>query len=438
MKGKGALDRRILKLALPAIANNITVPLLGLSDSIIAGHLGTASAVGAMAVGAMMLNVVYWLCGFLRAGTTGLTAQAFGAGDGYLCRDILKKGLATAAMISVAVLALQIPLAAGLLALLAPGAEVAAPASLYFSICVWAVPAQLAMMAASGWFIGLQNTAAPMAVAVGVNVLNIALSMTLTFGFGMGFAGIAIGTLAANWAGAAALLLYASRYRRRLPEGNAGRKVEWRRLFSVNTYLFFRSGCIISVSLAVTAIGSRLGDDILAGNAVMMQFFIFFSYFMDGFAFAGEGLVGAAYGARDSRTLHATVTRLLQWGAVMAVTFGAVYLFASRGITALITDGPEVRKQVDSMAVWVVALPPVTVCAFLFDGIFIGLARMWTLLWTTMAATAVFFAVALCGASPGAEGGNAMLWLGFEAYLFMRGLLLGLEYLKIRNKSLTL
>ena len=448
-----SVDREILRLALPAIVNNITVPLLGLCDTAIAGHLGSAIFLGAMSVGAMMLNVIYWLCGFMRMGTSGLTAQAFGAGDMPAGRDVLSKAMTIAACLSVTAILLQTPLLRLLLAVIGPDPEVTAYASLYFRICIWAAPAQLGIMAVSAWFIGRQNTVVPMTVAIGVNVINILMSLLLVFVWHCGFAGIAAGTLTAAWIGFAGALLFV---RRELAgessktgdriktkdnaDGNAGAKgrVRWKLFFSVNGNLFFRSACIMCVSLTMTSVGARLGELTLAANAVIMQFFLFFSYFMDGFAFAGEALVGRAAGARDGGMLHLCVRSLLRWGAWMALAFLLVYMVASGPITSLLTDVASVRQAVDEMHIWVVVLPPVAVSAFIFDGIFIGLARTGSLLVSTLIASAIFFATVFLGPRIGETLSNPLLWTAFEIYLLMRGVLLASEYVKIQRKSLIL
>lgn len=453
---------------MPAIFNNITVPLLGLSDTAITGHLGSEAYMAAMAVGAMMFNVVFMLCGFLRMGTTGLTALASGASDRAMIRDVLRKSLIIAGVISVTVLLLQRPLATGLIILISPDRGVGELAMMYYRAVVWSVPAQLGIMAMSGWYIGRGNTFIPMCVSVGVNIVNILASLTLVFGLGLGFKGVAYGTLAANWIGVAAFVVLvrgewvrlkesSSRRgkqdymsagdgeRREMPDGS---HVRWSRFFAVNTNLFLRSACIMGVSLAMTSAGARLGDVTLAANSVMMQFFLFFSYFMDGFAFAGESLVGHSIGASDGASLRRTVRALIAWGGVMALIFTLVYLFASRPITALLTDTQSVRGAVSATEGWLVALPAVTVSAFIFDGIFIGMARTRPLLTVTLVASLVFALILnsdmLHGAFHGAWqcGGfissNGLLWLAFEAYLLLRGVLLALKYLKLQRKSLIL
>lgn len=437
------INRQILRLALPAIVNNVTVPLLGLCDTAVAGHLGSASYIGAMAVGAMMLNVIFWLCGFLRMGTSGLTAQAYGARDERMSRDVLVKSLTIAAALSLLAIAIQSPLLALLLRVIGPDPAVRDLASLYFRICIWGAPAQLGIMAASGWFIGRQNTVVPMGVAIGVNIVNILLSLTLVFGFRLGFTGIAVGTLCAGWTGLAAILLLVRKNSKVdnevkvLTPRSAG-TVGWGRFFRLNSDLFFRSACIMCVSLAMTSVGARLGETILAANAVIMQFFLFFSYFMDGFAFAGEALVGKAAGARDRELLRSSVSGLVRWGAAMAILFFLVYLAGARTITGFLTDNETVREAVADMGIWIMILPPVTVAAFIFDGVFIGLARTRVLLIVTLAASTAFFTLAFLASGPGKLPGNRLLWLAFETYLLLRGVLLAFVYLKNQRKSLIL
>ena len=278
------IDRNILRLAVPAILSNITVPLLGLSDTFITGHLGSERYIAAIAVGTMMANAVFWLFGFLRAGTTGLTAEAWGRGDNEAGRRIFTASFLLAAAIGLALVLASYPLARLMIAIMAPPEATARLAVRYFMLIVLAAPAQLVTMAVTGWMIGRQNTVWPMVVAISVNVINIALSFVLVFAVGTGFTGVAVGTLVANWSG----LLIALGLARRLAAGTGlwcGRRelasgFDVRRFFRVNSDLMMRSVCILAVPYAMTAFGARLGDITLAVNAVIMQFFLFFSYFI--------------------------------------------------------------------------------------------------------------------------------------------------------------
>lgn len=295
----------------------------------------------------------------------------------------------------------------------------------------------LCVMVLTGWFLGLQDTVRPMSVAISTAVVNVGASVGLVFGLKMGFEGVAYGTLLANWFGFALALVLAVRFptRRNLPGGGEvlfdnpvrvlGRGRGLRRFFAVNTDIFFRSACIMGVSMGVTAVGARCGSLILAANAVMMQFMTLFSYFMDGFAFAGEALCGRYTGASAHAMLRRCVRVLLGWGGIMALLFGSTYLIFGNGIIALITDRPDVMAMAGSFRPWLVALPPVAVAAFLFDGVFIGLTATRRMLGATLAAAAVFFAIVLLVPAPDVWWRNATLWTAFLAYLLTRGLVLG-------------
>ncbi len=430
------IDRSILSLALPAIVNNITVPLLGLCDTAVAGHLGDAASIGAVAVGAMMMNVIFWLCGFLRAGTSGLTAQAYGSGSAESLFAVLKQAITIGLCIALAVILLKTPLLKLFLYIISPQPSVEALASTYFNIGVWGAPAQLIVMACSGWFIGRQNTVLPMFVSVGMNVLNIVLSVTLVFLLKIGFAGIIWGTLTASWCGAIAILLCVRHVKIKLRksasirQSGSGTAITYRKFFGVSADLFLRSACIMSVSMAMTSVSARLGNLPLAANAVMTQFFLFFSYFMDGFAFAGEALVGKAVGACSHDELREAVKSLMRWGVWMALSFTLIYLVGSDPIVSLLTDDASVRSAVSQMNLWLTLLPAITVMAFIFDGIFIGWAKTRPLFVTTLIATAIFFSVIFLSHS--ATPSMALLWTGFEIYLFLRGALLMLIYRKIK------
>lgn len=428
----GRVNREIMRLAVPAILTNIAIPLLGLCDTAIAGHLGAASYIGAIAVGAMMLNVVYWGFGFLRAGTTGLAATSLGAGNYAAVRDVLFKAIALALAISAVVVTGREMLLSLLLKITSPDPDVSEYASRYFMICVWAAPAQLCTMAVTGWFIGMQTTVAPMVVSVGTNLLNIVLSLLFVLQFGMGFEGVAYGTLAATWAGLIVAAVIAMRIlSTRCPKTDISKiegAIPLKKFFSVNTDLFLRSLFMIAVSLAVTAIGSRMGTVPLAANAVIMQFFIFFSYFMDGFAFAAEALVGKALGAHDYPRLREYVRILLCWSAAMAVSFFIIYLAAGDSIAAFLTDRPEVKEEVATLRFWILLLPPITVAAFIFDGIFIGLTRIRPMLLSTFVGALLFVAVEWAGAYTDFATPQNVLWCAFESYLLARGAILAMRY----------
>ncbi len=424
------LNREILRLTIPAIVSNITVPLLGLSDTAIAGHLHSDSFIAAIAVGSMMLNVTFWLFGFLRMGTTGLTAQAFGAGDVKRLSETLSRALVLGGFIGLLLLICSVPLRETLLAVISPEGDARQLASEYYSICILSAPAILATTAIQGWLFGMQTTLLPMVISVSVNLINIATSVSLVFIFRMGFIGVAFGTLAANWLGLGIALVMA---RRKSPGkmwcGWKGVFADGglRRFFSVNTDIFFRSACIMAVSLSTTAIGARLGELTLAVNAVMMQFFHFFSFFMDGFAFTAEALTGRFAGARDFAMLIRSRRALLLWSAGMAAFFFIIYSLFSSEMASLLTDSQRVITGVEQYRIWLMLIPPLTVAAFIYDGFYIGLTATRRMLTATLTAAIVFFSVCFLSLDGITFPDNDQLWAAFLAYLLTRGGLLALQ-----------
>lgn len=427
------LNKEILRLSIPAIISNITVPILGLSDTTISGHLGSELYIGAIAVGTMMFNVVFWLFGFLRMGTTGLTAQAYGARDNDECRKLLVRACALGLIIGVVILLLHIPIRWLLLLLISPEGQVADYASDYFNICIWGAPALLFNMAVMGWFLGVQNTVVPMIISVSVNIVNIILSLCFVFLFDMGFEGVAYGTMISNWVGVGIAILYVLKfYEWRFPKicrTDILQLSDMGRFFKINTDIMFRSACIMSVSLTVTSIGAQLGALTLAANAIIMQFFILFSYFMDGFAFAAEALSGKFVGARDLHNLKRVINRLLLWALGVASVFTIIYIGGYKFIVSFITNEANVIATVDKYSLWLKLIPLVTVAAFIYDGIYIGLTATRQMLIATFLSAMAFLSI--CFIHP--FGGNLIdlpqnhtLWIAFLTYLLLRGVMLGL------------
>lgn len=427
------LNKEILRLSIPAIISNITVPILGLSDTTISGHLGSELYIGAIAVGTMMFNVVFWLFGFLRMGTTGLTAQAYGARDNDECRKLLVRACALGLIIGVVILLMHIPIRWLLLLLISPEGQVADYASDYFNICIWGAPALLFNMAVMGWFLGVQNTVVPMIISVSVNIVNIILSLCFVFLFDMGFEGVAYGTMISNWVGVGIAILYVLKfYEWRFPKicrTDILQLSDMGRFFKVNTDIMFRSACIMSVSLTVTSIGAQLGALTLAANAIIMQFFILFSYFMDGFAFAAEALSGKFVGARDLHNLKRVINRLLLWALGVASVFTIIYIGGYKFIVSFITNEENVIATVDKYSLWLKLIPLVTVAAFIYDGIYIGLTATRQMLIATFLSAMAFLSI--CFIHP--FGGNLIdlpqnhtLWIAFLTYLLLRGVMLGL------------
>ena len=426
------LNKEILRLSIPAIISNITVPILGLSDTTISGHLGSELYIGAIAVGTMMFNVVFWLFGFLRMGTTGLTAQAYGARDNDECRKLLVRACALGLIIGVVILLMHIPIRWLLLLLISPEGQVADYASDYFNICIWGAPALLFNMAVMGWFLGVQNTVVPMIISVSVNIVNIILSLCFVFLFDMGFEGVAYGTMISNWVGVGIAILYVLKFYewrfQKICRTDILQLSDMGRFFKINTDIMFRSACIMSVSLTVTSIGAQLGALTLAANAIIMQFFILFSYFMDGFAFAAEALSGKFVGARDLHNLKRVINRLLLWALGVASVFTIIYIGGYKFIVSFITNEENVIATVDKYSLWLKLIPLVTVAAFIYDGIYIGLTATRQMLIATFLSAMAFLSI--CFIHP--FGGNLIdlpqnhtLWIAFLTYLLLRGVMLG-------------
>lgn len=440
-KSKG-LNKQIARIAFPAIVSNLTVPLLGLCDTAVTGHLGHPRFVAAIAAGSMMLNVLLWSLGFLRMGTTGLTAQAFGSGVKSECRLMFTRALMLALSLGVLLVALQTPLEWLIIKVIGCDESVSQLAGRYFRICIWGAPAILGTMAISGWFLGMQNSTRPMIIAISTNIVNIFASVILVFPLGLGFSGTAIGTLLANWISLLLSVWLVVRFcGGKLPLSSLKKALDFsglRRFFKVNKDIFFRSFFIMAVSLGVTAIGARIGELTLAANAVVMQMFLLFSYFMDGLAFAAEALSGKAVGAQNRSMLRDSVRRLLVWSCVVALIFTICYIVGYRVFAALLVPEHKIIVLLDDLRIFIWLLPFSSMLAFIFDGFFIGLTATRIMLIVTAVASMVFFAVNFFLPSVGAEDSVERLWIGFEAYLFIRGAALALSYRRAERKALRL
>ena len=425
------MDKNILKIAIPAIISNIIVPLLGLIDLTIAGHLGATEFIGAIAVGATMFNLTYWNFGFLRMGTTGLTAQAFGSRDRRQMAENLYRSTALAILLGIGIIILQRPVEWLLLEAIGPTEETRRLASEYFRICIWNAPAVLANMSISGWFVGMQNSIWPMTTAIAINIINIAVSLACVYLAGMGFAGIAVGTLAAQWAGLAMSMAIAWKFRKtsQLPTISDCSKRLLRGIsgyFKLNGDIFLRSVCIMIVTLFFTSAGARTGDLTLAVNAIIMQLYMFYSYFMDGFAFAAEALTGRFAGAADETNLKKYVLRLFVWGAIVTTAFATIYGLGGNAIFTMLTDQTAVRAAASDYIIWAAVIPIAGMAAFIWDGVFVGLTATRQMLASLAVATAVFFTLFFClTVIPDA---NDRLWTAFISYLFIRGFILTVAF----------
>ena len=425
-----ALNIRLLKLALPNILTNITIPLLGIVDLGLAGHLSDPAVVGGVAISTTLFNLLYWNFSFLRMGSTGLTAQALGAGDRRAMGRTLGQSLFLALLFGIAILLLRSPIKGLLFALLHPEPALSGYASVYYDLVIWSAPAMLLIYALNGWIIGLQNTWWPMTVSIVTNLTNIALSAFLVLARGRGIDGIASGTLVAQWLGAALLLFGAwFFYLRRkeepipLPKRLSELTEGLSKYFRTNVHIFLRTFVLACVSFYFTYAGTRMGALTLAGNALLYQFFSIFSYFIDGFANAAEALVGHAYGKRDRLTLRAAVRTLIVWGGCLALLVAALYFFRGQSFLFLLTDQEEIRVQAMKYIGWIWLLPLAGFLSFLMDGIYIGLTATKEMFYTMLSAALTF--LLLFHILPFPDPNDA-LWCAIITYLVIRGIALTL------------
>ena len=418
------MDRKIFRLAFPNIISNITIPLLGMIDIAIAGHLGSAIYIGAIALGGNIFNMVYLNFGFLRMSTSGFTAQAYGARNFGETMNVLIRSLVVAIGIGLLILLLQMPIEKVAINFIKSGPETIENVKYYFRIAVWSAPAVLSMFAFNGWFIGMQNAKTPMVIAIINNVLNIVLSFTFVYGFDMKIKGIALGTMLSQVITLLISIGFWLRYYRRLLKyidlTTILDATALKSFFKVNSDTFIRTFMITLVTTFFTFASSGMGDTILAVNSLLMQFFMLFSYFMDGFAYAGEALTGRYVGAKNNMLLRYMIRRIFFWGFVVSSVSAVLYILFPGQILQVLTDNQEVIEATKPFTYWIVLIPLTGFAAFLWDGIFIG-ATASKEMRNAMILSAISFFV--CYYSTKSILGNNALWLSFILYLSVRGII---------------
>ena len=417
------LDHKIWGIAWPAILSNISIPLLGLVDAAILGHLGTTSYLGAVAIGGAILSFLYWGFNFLRMGTTGLVARAEGAGDGSGALLILAQSCVLALVLALLAW-LTKPLWLGIgMALMAPQLEIQPLAASYASIRIASAPAVMLTYAIVGWFIGRQDTRWPMFIVVATNLCNIGLDFILIMGLGLQSDGAALATVIAEYLGLG-LALYGVRSAKtaELPANTAGRLRSWsayRLLLRSNRHLFVRTVCLLASFAFFTAMGDKLGSDTLAANAILLQLVMLTAYGMDGFAFAAEGLAGSALGGRALDDFYATVRRCALWCGGAAALMSLALLALHYPLSLLLTDLPAVREIMQVHSGWLILLPLVAAPRYLLDGVFIGSAETRPMMTTMMfSALGVYLP---CWYVTQAWG-NHGLWFSFAMFNAARGM----------------
>ena len=447
-----SLNKQIVRLAVPSILANITIPLVGLVDTAIVGHISNAAAIGGIAIGTMLFDLLYWNFGFLRVGTSGMTAQAYGResrgesgesrveslGSRVECGEetsrLLKQSLTIAGGAALLIWAIQWFFVTAVLTVVPCSPEVAEMAKNYFYVRIWAAPATLSLMAFKGWFIGMQDTRSPMAVDILVNVVNMVASYLLAVYTPLGVVGVAWGTLIAQYSGlilAFALLAY--RYRIRLAWREMGWNKELQSFMRLNGNIFIRSLCFMVVYVGFTSIAGYYGDTELAVSSILMKLFMLFSFFVDGFAYAGEALVGKIIGeSQESRVesqesrVERCVRLLFRWSMGVGLFFTLIYALWGEECIGLLTDDKDVLAASIRYMGWLIAMPIISTLAFMWDGIYVG-ATAGKEIRNAMIYAAIAFVI--CYAGLHTVWGMQALYVAYFAHLLAR-----VVYLSIRWK----
>ena len=421
--------RAVFALALPMVFSNVTTPLLGLVDTWVIGHLGQAWFLGGVSVGATLINLLFWLLGFLRMSTTGLTAQAQGAASVEGQLDTLARALGLAVGLGLALLLLVLPFLPAIIGLSGGSPEVQVYAGDYVSVRIWSAPAALCNLVIMGWLLGMQDARSPMLLLILSNLVNMVLDAWFVLGLGWQVRGVAAASLLADYCSLGVGLWLVSRRLRHLPaevwQSAWPRWWQWpavRRLLGLNRDIFIRSLCLQLCFTFMTLQGARLGDVAVAANAVLLNFLMLISYGLDGFAYAVEAMVGRAIGRRDRQGLREAIVLNLGWALLIAIAFALGFALGGRLLIAHITDIPAVIAEANRQLPWLIAMPLLAVWCFLLDGVFIGATRAREMRNSMLVAVfAGFFPIWwLCQ-----EWGVAALWAAMAALMTGRGLTLG-------------
>lgn len=424
------MNKKILNLAIPNILSNLTIPLLSSVDTAVVGHLPEVYYLGAIAVGGMIFNAIYWAFGFLRMGTTGLTAQAFGRKDKEETVAPLGRSLAVAAGSALVLILLQELISFIAFYLVEASPEVEAHAKTYFSIRIYAAPATLALYAFHGWFIGMQNAKYPLYLSIVVNVLNIAFNLIFIYQFGMNSDGVALGTLCAQYLGLiTALFLMFKKYREYVEAFHIKllKNIEaLKSFFKVNFDIFIRTLSLIFVFSYFTAKSAAYGDDVVAVNTILLQLWMIVSYGVDGFAFAAESLVGNYFGAKDLKNLKKVVKYCFSWAFILSIVFSLTYLIFGKDILFIYTDKEFIVDMAMAYFIWIVASPLLNSICFIWDGVYVGSIATGAMRDSMLISSfIVYFPVFFLTE---AYLGNHSLWLALTAFMIFRGVILSLLY----------
>lgn len=420
------MNRKILNLAIPNIISNLSVPLLGAVDTALVGHLEETYYLGAIAVGSMIFNFIFWGFGFLRMGTTGITAQAFGEENHTDSIMTLARALAVAGVFGVFIVLLQVWIADLSFLLVDASPEVERYTRIYFNIRIFTAPATLCLYAINGWFLGMQNARYPMIVTIFLNALNIGLDVFFVYTMGMNVDGVAWGTLIARYAGLTlAVVLLVAKYRNWLRGYVHELLLEVKALkkfFTVNRDIFIRTLCLIFTFSFFTAKSATFGNTILAANSILLQLWLMVSYGIDGFAFAAESLIGRYTGSDQQDKLKLAVKYCFIWGAGIGVLASLIYAGFGEKILHLFTNQQKVIEAAMVVFLWTVAGPTVSSFCYIWDGVFIGATATEPMRDSMIIATlGVFLPAYGIGVY---YIGNHAIWLAMTLFMVARGITL--------------
>ena len=422
---------RVLHIAVPVVLANATVPILGAVDTGVVGQIGEAAPIGAVGIGAITLSALYWLFGFLRMGTAGMTAQAHGAGDRREVAALLTRALMLGLVAGLGFILLQAPLFWAVFEISPATPQVETLARSYMSIRVFSAPAAIALFGVLGWLIALERTRQLFVVQFAMNALNIGLDLIFVLSFGWGVEGVAVATAIAEWTGLG-LGLWFCRSAFATPAWRDWAQVFHRatlgRMLKVNTDIMIRSALLEGIFVSFMFVGARFGDTALAANQVLLQFLMITAFAMDGFAFGAESLVGQAMGARDRARLRQAAVMTSVWGLATVLVLSLAFLLAGGWIIDIMTTAQDVRRAARGFLGWMVAAPVLGWAAWMFDGIFIGATATRDMRNMMILSTAVYLG-ALAALLP--VMGNHGLWAALLISFVARGITLGLRYPKL-------
>ncbi|MCP5063587.1 MAG: MATE family efflux transporter [Ignavibacteriae bacterium] len=434
------MNKQILRLAIPNILSNLSVPLLSSVDTAVMGHLDSPIYLGAIAVGSMIFSLLYWSFGFLRMGTTGLTAQAYGSKNSKEISNILFRAFFISIGIGIAFIILQKPISEIVFYFVDGSNEVEMFAGNYFDIRIYAAPATLALFVFNGWFLGMQNAKIPLVLSLFVNFLNIGFNLLFVYQFDMKVEGIALGTVLSQYLGLILSIVLLKKY--------YSNKINYFRIkqifnsekllkfFKLNLDIFLRTLLLISTIAFFTAKSAEFNDNILAANFILLQLWLIVSYGVDGFAFASESLVGKFIGARDSINLKKVISHSFAWGIGLGLLTSAIYLVFGREIIGLYTNQKDVIDVAMNFIIWVTISPVINSISFIWDGIYIGATETRKMFYSMLISVLIFFYPIFFLTLE--QIGNHSIWLALTFFMVIRGLTLTIYSKRIFNKFSTL